>query len=212
MATRGACSSSTVDEASSSHRSSKFGPAAVSRIPPLPRSEWSEDVERLLGVEVPGGRAGASSNFLATLARDPGLLRVLMRSVGRLLVDSALPRRDRELLILRSAWLCQTGYSWGEHVRLAHEDGLTTADVERVVCGPDAQSLDFFERALLTAVDELHDDATITDATWETLASRYTEAQLLEVPMLAGLYHLVSWTQNAAQVEPDPGRAGLEAR
>ena len=49
-----------------------------------------------------------------------------------------------------------------------------------------------FDAALLRAADELHDDAFISDATWSTLASRYSTEQLMDVVFCVGQYVLVS--------------------
>lgn len=182
------------------------------RIPLLPRAEWDAYTTELLGGAVPGGRQGSASNLLMTLAHDSSLLQLFMTCVRRLLVNSSLPVRDRELVVLRSAWLCQAAYAWAEHVRIARAAGLTGADIERVAGGPQAGGWDDFELALVKAVDQLHATATIDGAVWQVLASRYSAGQLIELPMLAGLYHLVSWTQNAAGIAPNPGSAGLAAR
>ena len=66
--------------------------------------------------------------------------------------------------------------------------------------GPDDPAWDPFDAALLRATDELHDDGCITDATWATLADRYTTQQLIEVPMVVGQYHLVGFTLNSLGV------------
>jgi len=63
---------------------------------------------------------------------------------------------------------------------------------------------------LLRAADELHDDACITDATWAALAERYDVPQLIEVPMVVGQYHLVSYTLNSLGVQRDEGVPGFE--
>ena len=182
------------------------------RIAPLPRARWGADALDLLGGDVPGGRAGQTSNFLTTLVRDPALLRLLMGFIRRLWVNSSIPLRDRELVVLRTTWLCQSPYAWSEHVRIAQSQGIDHADIQRVADGPDAAGWDEFDRAIVRAVDQLHATATVSDEAWQVLATRYTEEQLLEFPMLAGLYHLVSWTQNAAGIQPNPGAAGLAAR
>jgi len=182
------------------------------RIPPLPHAEWDVCTTELLSGTVPGGRQGSASNLLMTLAHDSSLLQLFMTCVRRLLVNSSLPVRDRELIVLRSAWLCQAAYAWAEHVRIARAAGLGAADIERVAGGPQAGGWDDFELALVQAVDQLHATATIDGETWQMLASRYSAGQLIELTMLAGLYHLVSWTQNAAGIPPNPGSAGLAAR
>ena len=70
---------------------------------------------------------------------------------------------------------------------------------------PDAPGWDPFDATLLRAADELHHDATLSDATWAALAGRYDERQMIELPMLVGHYHLVAFTLNAlgVQVEDD---------
>ena len=62
---------------------------------------------------------------------------------------------------------------------------------------------------LLTAADELHADACITDGTWLALADRYDERQQIEVPMLVGHYHMVAFTLNSLGVEREEGVPGL---
>ena len=52
--------------------------------------------------------------------------------------------------------------------------------------------------------DELHTTADVADETWATLASAYDERQLIELPMLAGQYHLVAYVCNALRIAPDP--------
>src|ERR1039458_4065366 len=61
----------------------------------------------------------------------------------------------------------------------------------RRTAGPGAD-WDAFEAALLRAADELHADSCIGDATWAVLAGHYDDAQLIELIMLVGRYHLVA--------------------
>lgn len=185
---------------------------AAPRVPPLEPAAWSEKVSRLLERAVPGDRPGGTSNFLATLARDESLLRLVMRVVSRLLVDSRFPRRDRELLVLRSAWLCRCAYVWGQHLPLAREAELTSSEVEAIVTGPDHPGWGDRERALLRAVDQLHETSDIQEETWVGLQRNLSTNQLLELPMLVGLYHLIAWTQNTVRVPLDIGFEGLDGR
>ncbi len=66
--------------------------------------------------------------------------------------------------------------------------------------GPDDPAWSPFDAALLRAVDELHDDSTISDATWATLAERYSTEQMLDVVFTVGHYHLVSMALNSCGV------------
>ena len=172
------------------------------RIPPLGDDERNEETSALLEeVRLPNAEA---VNIFATLVRHPGLFRRWMPFAGKLLAGK-LPARDRELLILRTAWRCRSPYEWGQHVRLAKAAEISDEEIDRIVAGPDAAGWAPFDRTLINAVDELHDDACITDATWSALAARYDERQVIEVPMLVGQYHMVAFTLNSLGVQREPG-------
>ncbi len=176
------------------------------RIAPLPAAEQDEQQRELLaGVKVADAPA---SNIFATLVRNPGLFRRWLPFGGKLLAGK-LPARDRELLILRTAVLCRAEYEWGQHRLIGRKAGIEEVEIERVRLGPDAEGWDPFDAVLVRAVDELHESSCITDATWETLAARYNEVQLIEVPMVIGHYHLVAFTLNSLGVELEPGVAGF---
>jgi 4-carboxymuconolactone decarboxylase len=182
---------------------------AAPRIPPLPEAQ-RDDVARTLLDQTLGGVAGDAANIFTTLVRHRRLFR-RWSAFGGVLLTGLLPARDRELMILRTGWLCQAPYEWGQHVRLARAAGISDEEIQRVVAGPDAPGWTAFEATLLRATDELHADACIADATWEELARSYTVEQLIEVPMLVGHYHLVSFTLNSLGIQREPGVPGLPA-
>jgi 4-carboxymuconolactone decarboxylase len=178
------------------------------RIPPLPPDEQDDQARELLaGVQVADAPA---SNIFATLVRHPGLFRRWLPLGGKLLTGK-LPARDRELLILRTAVLCHADYEWGQHRLIGRSCGIAEEEIARIRSGSEAEGWAAFDAALLRAAEELHDTANIADATWEALAERYDERQLIEVPMLVGHYHMVAFTLNALGVELEPGVAGLES-
>lgn len=171
------------------------------RIPPLPREGRDPAVEELLaGLRRPDG---TELNIFSTLARHPKLLRRWAAFGGTLLLRSHLSDRDRELLILRTGYLCRARYEWGQHVEIAREAGLTDDEIARVAFGPAAAEWSPEEASLLQAADELHTDSRISDDTWAALAARYHHEQLIEVCMTVGQYHLVAYTLNSLGVEPE---------
>jgi alkylhydroperoxidase family enzyme len=120
--------------------------------------------------------------------------------------------RYRELAILRIAWLCQAPYEWGEHVLVGKRFGLTSEDIARVIDGPNAEGLEPHDGAILQAVDELHRDAMISDATWSRLSQRLDERQLIELPIVVGQYQAVAYYQNSLRLRLHTGNDGLKAR
>jgi hypothetical protein len=62
---------------------------------------------------------------------------------------------------------------------------------------------------LLAAVDELHADSMIRDATWSDLAARYDVRQLMDLVFTVGQYTLVSMALNTLGVQLDDGIEGF---
>lgn len=172
------------------------------RIPPVPPAQRDDQQRELLGAE-----GLAEANIFATLVRAPGLFRRWLPFGGKLLAGK-LPPRDRELLILRTAWNCRAAYEWGHHVAIGLKSGLTREEIDRIPAGPSA-GWPPADALLLQAADELHAGQRLGDASWDALRSRYDEEQLVELPMLVGHYHLVAMTLNSLQVELEPGHEPL---
>lgn len=172
------------------------------RIPPLPQPEWDGETRELMATLERDGRV---FNIFTTLARHPGLLRRWLVFANHILAKSTLPARERELAILRMGWLCRAEYEWGHHVAMGQQAGLTAAEVQRVKQGPDAPDWNPLEALVLRAVDELHADSFIGDATWRALAQRYSVQQLIDLIFTAGQYKLVCMALNSIGVQLEEG-------
>jgi 4-carboxymuconolactone decarboxylase len=174
------------------------------RIPPTSPDERDERTEELLASML-RRPDGTEMNIFSTLAHHPKLLKRWAAFGGTLLFGGRLPVRDRELLILRTAWLCDAEYEWGQHVGIAQSAGVTEAEIERIHTQEASDQWSETDRALLAAVDEIHESARITDETWKPLADAYDYQQLIEICMVIGQYHMVAFTLNSLGVEPEPG-------
>jgi alkylhydroperoxidase family enzyme len=150
--------------------------------------------------------------IMRTMLRHPDLFLRHTDTGIQLLTQGALSGRDRELAILRIAWLCQAPYEWGEHVHIAKKLGLTSADTERITRGSDAPGWSDHEQAILRATEELHKNAMISDATWAALSKHLDERQLIELPVLVGQYQGVAYYQNSLRLRLHDGNLGLKAR
>ena len=123
--------------------------------------------------------------------------------------DYTIPLRDKELLILRTAWLSRGDYIWGRHNLIGQGAGLTVDQIARITEGPDADEWEDFDRALLRAADELHASRFISRPTWDALAERYSEEELREVVMIVGNYTQLAMFQNTLGALLEPGVEGL---
>jgi alkylhydroperoxidase family enzyme len=180
------------------------------RIPPLPESEWSDELRTILQATPPGiGVRLGDNNIFPTLARHEQLFRAWLPFGGFLLGRGVLDARERELLILRTGFNCSSDYEWGQHARIAEQLGIAREEIMRVAAGPDAPGWAPGDATLLRAADELHEHAKISDETWGALAESHDERALLEIAMLVGHYHMVAFALNSAGVELDAGLTGL---
>lgn len=151
--------------------------------------------------------------FFAITLQHPKLYRRHTDLALQLMNHGALCPRDRELIILRTGWLCQAPYEWGEHVIVSKQfAGMTSEDIERVTIGSTAPGWDARDRAILQAVEELHETAMVCDETWERLSAELNEQQLLELPVLIGQYKGVAYLQNSVRIRLGKNNVGLRAR
>lgn len=178
------------------------------RIPPVRREDQEPRVQEMLDWLRRSGDAEDANVFL-TLARHPRLLKRWGAFSGTLLYRGELSGREREILVLRTGWLCRSEYEWGQHVPIGKTAGLTDEEVAAIGGGPVAASLTLIECALMAAADELHERSRISDATWGVLAGHYDDKQLIEICMVVGQYHLVAFTLNSLGTPLDPGLGGL---
>jgi alkylhydroperoxidase family enzyme len=153
---------------------------------------------------------GTALNIFRTLAHHPKLMKKWLVFGTQILMRNTLPPRERELLVLRTAWNCQAEYEYGHHVEIGMESGVTTDEVARIAAGPDDPAWSERDRLLLRAADELHTDQCISETTWTGLEAELTDEQVLDLIFLVGQYHLVSMALNSLGVPREDGVPGFE--
>lgn len=184
----------------------------MSRIPPLPEDDWTEEIATYIN----GFRSAVAStpdednrqpgtNLLGTLAQHPSLAMAFLSFNRHLLAHSTLSVRHRELLVLRIAYLRRAEYEWAQHVILAERAGITADEIARIEDGPDTVGWSPIERALLTATDELIVDGAIGDDTWAVLAGEFDREQLMDVVFTVGCYSMLATALRSFGVRPEPG-------
>jgi alkylhydroperoxidase family enzyme len=176
------------------------------RIKPLPESQWDDETRELLESLRRGGRV---FNIFATLGHHPKLLKRWLVFANHILAKSTLPARQREIIILRMAWLSRAEYEWGHHAVIGKDAGLSDDEICRIITGPDAVGWDSFDATLLRAVDELNTNTKISDSTWNALADRYSTEQLIDFVFTVGEYKLVSMALNTLGVQLEEGFEGF---
>lgn len=167
------------------------------RIEPAARP-YDDDMERTLEKLMPPGVEPLV--LFRTLARNPRVFRRFM--AGGLLDKGTLSLREREIVIDRACARCGGEYEWVVHIAFFGERvGFGPAEVAATVApGADADCWNAREKLIVRLVDQLHDTSTVDDDLWMTLKTAFSDEQLLEMIVLAGLYHMVSFVVNATRL------------
>jgi len=133
---------------------------------------------------------GGAQNIFLTLAHHPKLFQAYAPFGKALLFDGKLPPRDRELCILRTAAKCNCHYELAHHKRIASTAGLTEPEIDNAIREDLGSTWQETDHILLSACDQLIDTHDINDQVWSALASRFSEAELIELTLLVGHYVL----------------------
>ena len=165
-------------------------------------AQWQR---RETGPRIPPVEGVQSINLIRTLSHHPPLMEAWGPFGGYILRGSTLPDRDREMVILRTAWLNGAEYEWGHHSRAAKAAGMTAEEVRNVAVGENAGPWSSFERYLLRAATELHRNSAISERTWAFLKARYTDQQMIDLIFTVGQYRMVSMALRSIGVELDEG-------
>ena len=173
----------------------------TARIPPLV-PPFPETVQQNFDAIMPKGMPPLG--IFKTLGHNPRVLDRLVK--GSLLDKGSISIAQRELVILRTCALCKAEYEWGVHVTaFGKQANFTDEQISDTVKSEITESLWHVEqRLLLDMSDQLHQTQMLDQALWRALCDHFDHAQLIELTLLAGLYHAVSFTVNAFQIELEP--------
>jgi alkylhydroperoxidase family enzyme len=152
----------------------------AARIPPVAPGALTEEQQKLVG-------QWSSMNFASVIVNSPELYKVLVPLIAKLIPGTALPPRDREILVLRTLALCDETYEAHHHVLIARNAGMTDDEIEAARTGS-AES----DQLLVRAAEELYADQRVSDETWRALERRYSPVELMEVIALVGGYTLMA--------------------
>jgi alkylhydroperoxidase family enzyme len=115
----------------------------------------------------------------------------------------SLNMRDREIVIDRTCARCRCEYEWGVHIAFFADRVKLTADQRSSIThgsAIDSCWTDDRDKLLIEAVDSMHDTGTIDDVLYARVATEFSEQQILDLTMLCGWYHAISFTANVARV------------
>lgn len=174
------------------------------RIPALTDAQLTaEQREALAPASYPGT---PPLNIFRTLAHAPDALRAFLAWGTHILRNNALAPREREIVILRTGFLCRSGYEWTQHVRISLRGGMKQEEIEALKTGADAKIWSPADAALIRACDELHARQFVSNQTWAQLKAHFSDKQCMDAVFTAGQYTQVSMMLNTFGVQLDEGQ------
>lgn len=173
-------------------------PQRISPVEPPYDAETEELLTALMPPGVPPIR------LFRTFVNNPSMT-AAMRGWGgyELSKKHSLTMRQREIVIDRTCARCGCEYEWSVHIIFfADRVGLTADQIASLTHGgsTDPCWTDAAEQALIDTVDALHHHSDVDDDLWQRLAAEFDDAQLLDLFLLCGWYHAISFAANASHV------------
>jgi alkylhydroperoxidase family enzyme len=127
-------------------------------------------------------------NLHRIYANAPKLARAQSALAKALRGDAIVPRRDRELIILRATQLAHGDYQHDEHIPIAMSCGISGAQIEAMAHWRDSKLFDEREQAVLAYADAMVSADGIDDATFAAMKRHFTPREIVEITMNAAFY------------------------
>lgn len=169
-------------------------------IPNLDKQLWfklSVSVAKTFGrTEIP--------NVFKLLAINQDIFWRWLFFASRLMPYGQLTHRERELIILRVAWLSRSRYEWGQHIEIGQKKAkLTDQDIIKITKGAE-KFQGTKEQLLLKSCDEFIEEKVISSNTWSSLTKYYNNKLIIEINMLIGHYQMLAGILNSAGLQLEP--------
>ena len=183
------------------------------RMPQLQPEAFSDEAREMFARWKVGPFKDADNNpVLKTFAHHPKLADLFSQLNIHLLLTSTVPVRQRQIAIMRTAWVCEARYMWSSHLRTSLGFGLEPELFRPLQVGADDPYFTAFERTIILATEELVNDRRIGDANWRTLSAEWNEQQLLDFMFTVGAYVLTAGVMRSTGVEREPDLLELAAK
>jgi 4-carboxymuconolactone decarboxylase len=170
------------------------------RIAPVTQLDESQ---RELLAKAPVREGGAVRNIFLTLAQSPLLLKRFNAFAGTFFISELVSAYDRELIVLRAAAHVGSRYEYAQHLSIARDAGLSDDAIRAAMRQPDAGPVSDSDQLLLDATDQFILDGDISDPNWARLNARFSDAALLHVLFIMGLYRITGEILNTVGVIPE---------
>jgi alkylhydroperoxidase family enzyme len=152
------------------------------------------------------GLRGSVLNLHRVLANQPAALRAFMVMSRQVRDDAVLPARLRELAVLATAYALDVPYEQFHHVPIARRLGISDAQLAALEKGADLNLFDPLERAVIAYADQVARTHDVDDAVFQALRARLSTAEILDLALTVGWYHLCAALLGPLRIETEDVR------
>ena len=183
------------------------------RMPPVRHDELTDDMRAFLQKWTGGIFRGADSNpVLLTFAHHPKLADLFSQFNIHLLSTNTLPVKQRQIAIMRTAWICEATYMWSSHLSTSVRCGLPPDIFRPIQVGADDPYFTEFERVVIRATEDLVNHRKVSDGNWRALMKEWNPQQMLDFLFTVGAYVTVAGVMRSTGVQRNPELLELAAK
>lgn len=168
------------------------------RLPPIPAEQWTDEQCRMAQPIIDGPRGALISPFVPLL-RSPELMDHAQRMGEYLRYRSSIGLRLSELAICITARQWSQQVEWAIHAPIAQREGIAAEALADIAQGRRPTALKPDEVVVYDFCIELHQNRTVSDATWAAAIALWGEQGAVDLIGVNGYYSFLSMVMNAAR-------------
>ena len=177
-------------------------PDPPARLPQVRDEDFTDETRAFLGQWTGGIFQDADKNpVLRTFAHHPQLANAFSPLNIHLLSNNTLPVKQRQIAIMRTAWITRAVYMWSSHLNTSVRCGLSPEMYGPIQRGADDPWFTDFERVVIRATEDLVHDRKISDANWQALMAEWDEKQMLDFLFTVGCYVMIAGVMRSTGAE-----------
>jgi len=179
---------------------------AQDRMPPIPAEKLTDEQRKAVEEFRAARNAGVSGPF-APLLRSPEVMNRARAMGDYLRFKSVFPPRLSEFAILITARHWTQNYEWDAHYQLALKGGLREDIARAVAEGRRPERMAEDEEILYNFCTELHQNQSISDATYARALKAFGEQGIIDAIGISGYYTFLAMVLNTSRTPVPAGRA-----
>lgn len=158
-----------------------------------------------------GPRRGGpnATNLMKMVVNFPIYMNAIGDLGNRTADNNSLPPRLYQIACMRVSWLCGAEYLWSQHRLAALKLGVTDEELYAVAVGPSNGLLSGLDQQIVQAIDELHFDHRLSDASWVQFDDPLGPDAKMDLIMTHGIFVMMANVANSTGTDLEDGAPGF---